>query len=348
MSFLIEAVQDVVSEHPIAALAFSGFAVVGLFKVTVLALSFSAYFLDVFVLPAPSLVKYGAKNGKTWALVTGCTQGIGEEFVYQLASKGFNVGLISRTESKLAELKGKVEAKYPKIEAKYLALDVSKDSEEGYASLRQFASSLGVVGVLVNNVGQSHSIPVPFLETSDKELRDIITINNVATLKITQIVVPYIDDAIKTQKIKKGLVLNVGSIAGATPTPLLATYSGSKAFLQAWNNALARELAPHKIDVQLYIAYLVTSAMSKIRKTSLLIPNPRGFVKSCFQSIGRRAGAQDRYATSTPYWSHGIFYWIIENTLGVWSKTVININYNMHVDIRKRALRKQARLAKEK
>jgi len=45
------------------------------------------------------LQRYGGKG--TWALVTGSTDGIGLEFARQLAREGFNICLVSRTESKL-------------------------------------------------------------------------------------------------------------------------------------------------------------------------------------------------------------------------------------------------------
>lgn len=227
-----------------------------------------------------------------------------------------------------------------------MAFDASTDAPSNYSSLKKLVNSLENVTVLVNNVGQSHSIPVPFLETSEEELQSIITINNLATLKITQAVTPKILES--TKKLKtKGLILTMGSFSGLTPTPLLATYSGSKAFLQAWNNALARELSPQNIDVQIILSYLVTSAMSKIRRTSALIPNPKQFVYFTLKQAGtKHGGAQERYATLTPYWSHALFHWWINAIVGVWSKLVININYNMHVDIRKRALKKAERLAK--
>ena len=203
------------------------------------------------------------------------------------------------------------------------------------------------ISVLINNVGQSHSIPVPFLETEEEELRNIITINNTATLLITQIIAPIIIKTAMGSNKSRGLILTMGSFGGLIPTPLLATYSGSKAFLQNWSNSLAGELKEDKVDVQLVVSYLVTSSMSKIRKTSMLVPNPKSFVASTLRNVGRRCGAQDRFATITPFWSHGLYEFIIDETFGVYSKIVNQINYYFHKSIRIRALKKAARDAKK-
>ena len=41
------------------------------------------------------------RYGGEWALVTGASDGIGEAYCYELAKQGFNIVLVSRTESKL-------------------------------------------------------------------------------------------------------------------------------------------------------------------------------------------------------------------------------------------------------
>ncbi|KAI0463052.1 hypothetical protein LJB42_003067 [Komagataella kurtzmanii] len=310
----------------------------GAYKIITVVLGYLSVLLDVFVLPGVSLNKYGAKKGH-WAVVTGASDGIGKEYTLQLAKRGFNVVLVSRTLSKLESVQTEVQTKY-NVETKLVSFDASLDSEESYQELADAIAGLPVT-VLVNNVGQSHSIPVPFLETPVKELKDIITINNTATLRITQIVAPVIVTTAR-QKKTRGLILTMGSFGGLLPTPLLATYSGSKAFLQSWSSALAGELESDNVDVELVISYLVTSAMSKIRRTSASIPSPKAFVASVFKSLGRRGGAQERYATSTPFWSHALMHWWIENTVGVYSAVANTLNLNMHQSIRARALRKAA------
>jgi 17beta-estradiol 17-dehydrogenase / very-long-chain 3-oxoacyl-CoA reductase len=219
-------------------------------------------------------------------------------------------------------------------------MDFSQNLDADYARLKALVDGLDV-GILVNNVGLSHSIPVPFLQTPKEEVRDIITINCIATLKVTQIVAPGM-----VQR-KRGLILTMGSFGGLFPTPLLATYSGSKAFLQQWSTALGGELKGTGVDVELVLANLITTAMSKIRKTSLFIPNPRNFVKATLSKVGRSGGAQNMAFTSSPFWGHAVVQWGIENTLGVGNQMVISQNRKMHESIRVRAMKKAAREAKK-
>lgn len=317
---------------------------VGVLKITTSFLSFAAVVLDTLVLPPVNFRKYGAKSNK-WAVVTGASDGIGKEYSLQLAKKGFNIFLISRTQSKLEVLATELETKY-KVETKTLAIDFASDKPSNYELISQLTKNLPIT-ILINNVGQSHSIPVPFVETEEDELRNIITINNTATLRATQIIAPIIADTVKSNKGVRGLILTMGSFGGLLPTPYLATYSGSKAFLQSWSAALAGELASSNIDVECVISYLVTSSMSKIRRASLSIPNPKTFVSSVLRSVGRRSGAQERYATSTPYWVHAFMHFGIESTVGVYSKLANTLNLKMHKDIRVRALRKAARQQKK-
>jgi 17beta-estradiol 17-dehydrogenase / very-long-chain 3-oxoacyl-CoA reductase len=284
------------------------------------------------------LRKYGPKG--TWAIVTGASDGLGKEYALQLANKGFNLVLVSRTESKLQTLATDISTKMPTVQCKILAMDFSKDDQADYAKLENLVRDLDV-GILINNVGQSHSYPVPFVLTEKKEMRDIITINCLGTLEVTRIVAP------KMVKQKRGLILTMGSFGGLLPTPLLATYSGSKAFLQQWSTSLAGELKPQGVDVQLVLSYLVASAMSKIRKPTASIPTPRAFVKSVLAKINVKGGARTAAYTSTPYWAHGLMHWWIENTVGLASGITVKLNKKFHEDIRTRALKKIAREQKK-
>lgn len=268
--------------------------------------------------------------------MTGASDGIGKEFALQLARRNFSVLLLSRTASKLSSLAKEISNINPSIATKTFPIDFSSASAKDYTRLASLIQDIDI-SILVNNVGTSHDIPVPFVQTPPQEIESIITVNNLATLRITQLVAPGMISR------KRGLILTMGSFGGLLPTPLLATYSGSKAFLQQWSSALGSELASHNITVQLVQSYLVTSAMSKIRRSSIAIPNPRDFVRSVLGKVGRSGGAQGWAYTSTPYWAHGVMQWGLATTVGVKGRWVVGYNRWMHEKIRKRALKKAGR-----
>ncbi len=220
-------------------------------------------------------------------------------------------------------------------------MDFARNDDEDYKNLGRILSNLPNISILINNVGLSHSIPVLFTQTSEEEMNDIVTINCTGTLRMTRLVAPRL-----VQR-KRGLILTMASFGGVLPTPLLATYSGSKAFLQHWSSALGSELAPYNVTVQLVQSYLVTSAMSKIKRPSMMVPTPKQFVEAALGKIGRSGGASGIAYTCAPYWSHGIMLWALETVVGTRNKLVIDFNKKMHEDIRKRALRKAERDGKK-
>ena len=225
--------------------------------------------------------------------------------------------------------------RFPKAQTKTLAIDFAAPTTKDYEALSALIADLDV-GVLINNVGKSHDIPVPFAQTTQAEMDDIVTINVMGTLRVTTVVLPGMIAR------KRGLILTMGSFGGLFPTSLLATYSGSKAFLQQWSSALGAEVAPHGITVELVQSYLVTSAMSKVRRATALIPTPKAFVCSTLGKIGRSGGAQGFAYTSTPWWSHALMQWFVGTAVGGFTGAfAVDWNKSMHESIRKRALRKR-------
>lgn len=87
-----------------------------------------------------------------------------------------------------------------------------------------------------------------------------------ATLKVTKLVIPGM-----VQR-KRGLILTVGSFASLIPSPLLAVYSGSKAFLSTWSQALGSELEGSGVTVELLNTYFVVRATTVVSRLAVLIP----------------------------------------------------------------------------
>jgi len=85
------------------------------------------------------------------------------------------------------------------------------------------------------------------------------------------------------------------------------------------------------------------SNMSKIRRTSLLVPSAASWVNSTLASIGLPRGAQGRPHEMTPYWTHALLDYAT-GLFGYFSEVAaIKVIAYMHRDIRKRALRKKTR-----
>lgn len=129
----------------------------------------ASFLLSTLVLPGTSLSKFrGPSSTPTYAVITGASDGIGKEYALQLARKGFSLILVSRTQKKLDDLKTLIQGEGKgKIRVETLSVDVSKATETDYVHLTNLLEGKRV-GVLVNNVGQSHSIPVEFAETETR------------------------------------------------------------------------------------------------------------------------------------------------------------------------------------
>ena len=56
----------------------------------------------------PLLEKYKPLRQKAWALVTGCTSGIGEEITYRLAQEGYHIVLVGRSRDKILKVQNTI------------------------------------------------------------------------------------------------------------------------------------------------------------------------------------------------------------------------------------------------
>ncbi|KAK8864710.1 long-chain 3-oxoacyl-CoA reductase [Kwoniella newhampshirensis] len=333
--------HDFVLDVPLSALILSTVGAAFLLRY---ALSFFRLFLELTVLPGVNVKTFQSRSGGTWALVTGCTSGIGLEFARQLASKRFNVILIGRRKSALDELSKDIESKYG-VQTKSVVVDVATPGsarDEALTQIELLAKELDL-GVLINNVGASHTMPVAFAETERSEMNQIIETNIAWTYLVTRAVLPSMIARSNKKGAPKSLVMTLGSLSGRIPSALLATYSGTKAALSTWTKALAEEVKSQGVVVEMVQAAFVVSNMSKIRKSSALVPTPASFVRSVLTSIGLPRGAQGRPHERTPFWTHAILDYLVGFAGYVSEMAGIKVITSMHKDIRKRALRKAAR-----
>ncbi|HEY7698816.1 MAG TPA: SDR family oxidoreductase [Vicinamibacteria bacterium] len=165
-------------------------------------------------------------------LVTGASTGIGRATALHLAARGFRVFASVRKESDGKDLEG----------AATVILDVT-DSD----SIRSASESLGralgdeALAGLVNNAGIAVSGPLEFIPLS--EIRRQFEVNLFGQIAVTQALLPLL------RRGKGGRIVNMSSISGRITAPLLGPYSMSKFALEAFSDALRRELEPFGIFV---------------------------------------------------------------------------------------------------
>ncbi|CAG0879142.1 unnamed protein product [Darwinula stevensoni] len=237
--------------------------------------------------PYPPFTSYGA-----WAVVTGCTDGIGLSYAKELARHGMKIALISRNPDKLETVAWQIEKEFGvetrAIQADFTKLDIYEGIKEKLAGLD--------VGILVNNVGMA-TRRSPFLDVPDggKTYQDVLLVNNMSTVRMTHVVLPGMVEK------RKGIIINVSSISDISPVPLTATYSATKAFIYSLSRSLAYEYKNNGILVhQVDPWYVYTKMMYKLLlPTGLMAPTPDIFVRSDLRSI-------TKVHVTSGYWLHDI------------------------------------------
>ncbi|KAJ2447780.1 hypothetical protein GGF42_005356 [Coemansia sp. RSA 2424] len=313
-----------------AMFAYIGIGVVAYYVSLVLTLLY-----DVFVRAGERLERFGAGAG-AWAVVTGCTDGLGREAALELARKKFNVVLLSRSQAKLDAMAAEVRALG--VEAQVLAVDFADDSADTWAAIERLLAGVRV-GVLVNNVGVSYEHPMHVEELGAAEADALIAINVRAMVRMTRAVLAQM----KARRC--GLILNSGSFAALLPSPLLSVYAGTKGFVRLFSQSLAAEAAPHGVVVEHVQTYFVCSRMSKTRKPTFFIPLPRPYVRAVLAKVGVAGGAAEPYS-SVPYFSHALLAFAIERLVP--RQLAVDFNYRLLSGLRARAIRKKEAEEKEK
>eukprot|EP00596_Hydrurales_sp_CCMP1899_P002386 CAMPEP_0119042400 /NCGR_PEP_ID=MMETSP1177-20130426/14999_1 /TAXON_ID=2985 /ORGANISM="Ochromonas sp, Strain CCMP1899" /LENGTH=264 /DNA_ID=CAMNT_0007009175 /DNA_START=248 /DNA_END=1042 /DNA_ORIENTATION=- len=249
---------------------------------------------------------------------------------FEFARKGLNVVLISRTLDKLNDCAAELKAKYPKIEVKVLDVDYSDFSSSIRARVAAFLDGLDI-GVLVNNVGISYPYTKFFHELEDERVEQLITLNVNSTTWMSRIVLP----GMLTRK--RGAIVNIGSAAGVSTSPLLAQYGAAKGYISMMSKAMNAELKGRNIHVQCQVPMFVATKLAKLKKTSLFVASPTAYARAAISSIGYEA-------LCSPYWSHAFQIWLL-TALPEW--LVIKITLDMHTGIRAAGMKKEARTAAE-
>lgn len=170
------------------------------------------------------------------ALITGASSGIGKDLARILADKGYELILVARDEEKLKELKE--ELKNTEVKIISMDLSITENCQKLYSENKN-------IDLLINNAGFGDC--GYFSQTSlEKELKMIDT--NIVAYHILMKL--YL---IEMKKANKGHILNVASIAGFMPGPLMSTYYATKGYIVRISEGIREELKKEKSNVKISV-----------------------------------------------------------------------------------------------
>lgn len=177
------------------------------------------------------------------ALITGASSGIGRDIAKYLNELGYDVIITARSEDKLKELKDELDSRnMGKVDV--IISDLSKE-EECTKLYNEVKAKYKSIDLLVNNAG--FGLFGEFSKSDlDRELSMVDT--NIKGLHILMKL--FLVDMIKEDK---GKILNVASVAGFMPGPLMSTYYATKAYVIRLSQAIREELKNEKSKVQISV-----------------------------------------------------------------------------------------------
>ncbi len=171
-------------------------------------------------------------------LITGGSSGIGKDMAKILAKKENEIIIVARDENKLNETKKELEKAGANVTC--IVSDLSK--EENCIEIHKKVQN---VDILINNAGFGDC--GNFEKTNLEKEINMIKTNVIAYHILTKL---YLIDM---KKKNSGKILNVASIAGFMPGPLMATYYATKSYVVRLSEAIREELKKEKSKVQISI-----------------------------------------------------------------------------------------------
>lgn len=176
---------------------------------------------------------------KQTVLITGASSGIGRALAHEFASHGYDIIGVARNEEKLKEISAELKEAHG-IEVFTLSKDLATDgaAKEVYDEVKKFGRT---INILVNDAGvgqRGKFVDIPFEKDSE-----LIHLNVLALTHLTNL---YLKEMVERNE---GKIMQLGSIGGFQPGPLMAVYHATKAFVVSLSEALATELEDMGSDV---------------------------------------------------------------------------------------------------
>ncbi len=182
-----------------------------------------------------------APTPKGTALITGASTGIGAVYADRLAKRGYDLILVARSQGKLSEVAARLKSNGRRIETIFADLTKKEDVQR----VAERLSADPTITALVNNAGMGSTGKL--LESNIDDLESMIYLNVTALTRLALAALPGFVAR------KNGLLINIASVVALAPDLLNGTYSGTKAYVVNFTQALKNELEGTGVTVQVVL-----------------------------------------------------------------------------------------------
>lgn len=174
------------------------------------------------------------------AIVTGASRGIGKQVAFELASAGYELVLISRSEDKLNEVADEIHETYKNNKKSIvIPLDVA-DEHMVNETISNVICKKGRVDVLFNGAG---IFGAGSIDVSLHDIHAMLNTNLIGPINL----IKAIKSCMEAQK--SGYIINMASRSGKHARPHGGIYAASKFGLVGLGESLYQELANYNIKV---------------------------------------------------------------------------------------------------
>lgn len=182
-----------------------------------------------------------ASSKQSWALVTGASAGIGEEYARQLAAAGYHLILTARRRERLESLATAL-AQQHGTETRIIAADLAEPTAARHIAEEITGAKLNLE-ILVNNAGYGVAGKLTAVDWTVHQ--DFLQVMVNAVVELCYHLLPIM------RQQPRSAIINVASLAGLVPGSAGHTlYAASKAFLIRFSESLLLENETHGVQVQ--------------------------------------------------------------------------------------------------
>lgn len=173
------------------------------------------------------------------ALITGASSGLGERLAYRLAARGANLILVSRRADEFDALALALRDQYG-VEVAVYGQDLAVP-KAGIALADRIQADGLTVDTLINNAGMG--VHGPFATRDPNALFAEVHLNVATVVDLTRALLPQMLDS------GRGALVNIASTSAYQPTPDMAVYGGTKAFVLSFTESVAFECRRSRLKI---------------------------------------------------------------------------------------------------